>query len=255
MPRIEKIILRCVDPDAQRRFYCDFLSMTLFDDGSVGYGGEEASLLFQKCETAYTPAPNDVYWKIALAVPDIELACRQLIGRGIPVGTPRQFSDIAYHAHFTDPEGFAIELIDHWFKGNRPAQTSEQTLNLDLFGGGACLNLLTLRSSSAIEAVIKPCLNSGMKMLSIMPVEPYGFTLYFLAQTTDTPPTADPYAVENREWLFQRKYTVLEIQHIQNPVEILSVNDHAAGYAGTVISVDQGDLHIDELGLYNSSLS
>lgn len=53
----------------------------------------------------------------------------------------------------------------------------------------------------------------GMKLLSIQPVKRYNFTLYFLAYTEETPPNADLEAVENREWLWQRPYTTLELQH------------------------------------------
>ena len=241
MSKIEQIILRCADLDAQRRFYKEVLGMMEFADGSVGYGGEQASLLFQKSEGDYAPASNVLYWKISLAVPNIELAYQQLIEQGIQVGVPQQFSDIAYLAHFTDLEGFSIELINHWFKGNHP----DETINSDLFGGGAHLNLLTLRYSTGIEEVTQSCLDSGMKMLSIMPVESHGFTLYFLAYTLDTLPSSDVYSIENREWVFQRKYTVLEIQHLHNQVGILKVNDQQAGYVGTIISA--ADCDVDEL--------
>ena len=52
-----------------------------------------------------------------------------------------------------------------------------------------------------------------MKLMSVQPVTPYRFTLYFLAYTEEDPPNADVEAVENREWLWQRPYTTLELQH------------------------------------------
>eukprot|EP00438_Fugacium_kawagutii_P006511 Skav209104 [mRNA] locus=scaffold179:131723:132052:+ [translate_table: standard] len=52
-----------------------------------------------------------------------------------------------------------------------------------------------------------------MKLLSVQPVEPHRFTLYFLAYTEENPPKSDLEAVENREWLWQRPYTTLELQH------------------------------------------
>ena len=52
-----------------------------------------------------------------------------------------------------------------------------------------------------------------MKLMSIQPVTPYRFTLYFLAYTEEDPPNSDLEAVENREWLWQRPYTTLELQH------------------------------------------
>jgi catechol 2,3-dioxygenase-like lactoylglutathione lyase family enzyme len=53
----------------------------------------------------------------------------------------------------------------------------------------------------------------GMHLLSRQIVEPYGFTLYFLASTTANPPSVDIDAVDNREWLWQRPYTTLELHH------------------------------------------
>ena len=53
-----------------------------------------------------------------------------------------------------------------------------------------------------------------MKMLSIQDVSTYGFCLYFLAFTSETPPVpSDLASVRNREWLWQRSFTSLEIQH------------------------------------------
>lgn len=137
MPKMEKIIFRCLDPRAQRQFYKDILGMTEFKDGSVGYGGDEASLIFRKSKSRYEPVQTDLYWKISLALPDIELAHRQLKEKGIETSAPFQLDDVAYLSHFKDPEGFTIELIGHWFKGNQPNQRIDE----NLLGGGAHLNL------------------------------------------------------------------------------------------------------------------
>ena len=53
-----------------------------------------------------------------------------------------------------------------------------------------------------------------MKLLSIQDISVYGFSLYFLAFTSETPPVpGELESVENREWLWQRDFTTLEIQH------------------------------------------
>merc|ERR1711936_391310 len=53
-----------------------------------------------------------------------------------------------------------------------------------------------------------------MKLLSIQTVEKYGFTLYFLAFTDEVPPESENLHSEQiREWLWQRPYTTLELQH------------------------------------------
>ena len=231
MPKIETIILNCLNPAAQRQFYVDILGMNSSGDASLGYGGRQARLAFFQSSEPYKPEPNDVYWKIALAVPDIELAYRQLTDFGVTVSEPKQFRDIGYLAHLKDPEGFTIELVNHRFKDESP----KVVFNSDKLGGGATLNLLTLRTAN-IEAAKVRLEEFGMKLLSIQPVESHGFTLYFYAFTDDVPPSNDPIALINRCWLYQRPYTVLEVQHLHEADGIAPPSAKRAGYAGTVFS-------------------
>lgn len=237
MPKIETIILRCVKPDAQQRFYTEVLGMRDLGHGTVGYGQEEARLQFVQTDKPYAPNPNDHFWKLALAVPDIELAYAQLRANKFDVSQPHQFQDIGYLAHFRDPEGFLVELIDHSFKGERP---DTENVSPHLFGGGAHLNLLTLRTVD-MEQTHRKCLDWGMKLLSIQPVKGRGFTLYFYAFTDDGPPSADPEALENRPWLYRRPYTVLEMQHLHEADTIEPSGIAHAGYAGFTISSAKAD--------------
>lgn len=231
MPKIDLISLRSRDPEAQRGFYGDVLGMQDTGHGTMGYGGAEARLAFPQANGAYRPGKTDLYWKIALAVPDLDLAREQLLARDVDVGPARQFLDVGYLAHLTDPEGFTIELIQHWFDGNRPAAPVDSSR----LGGGASLNLLTLRAAeiSEIQAL---CQRLGMTPLSIQPIDDYGFTLYFFAFTEDRPPNSDLHAVDNREWLYQRPYTVLEIQHLHDATDIAPTSGEQAGYAGVAFS-------------------
>ncbi len=231
MPKIETLLLRVSDPIAQRRFYCDILGMREFGDQNVGYTEEEAKIRFLLTQTPYDPKPGDLYWKIALAVPNIELACQQLAARGIEVSAPIQFQDVGYLAKFVDPEGFTVELIEHWFKGNRQKEKTDPVL----LGGGAHFNLITLRAAD-IEPIKKFCADWGMVPLSIQPVDSHGFTLYFFAFTSQRPPSSDLTSVNNREWLYQRKYTLLEVQHLHAVDAITFPENGSAGYAGTVLS-------------------
>ncbi|MGB0506926.1 MAG: VOC family protein [Pikeienuella sp.] len=234
MPRIETVLLRVRDPAAQRRFYCDVLGMRYLGRGLVGYGGAEAAIRFLQADLPYDPTPRDLYWKIALAVPDIELACAQLASRGVVVGSPEQFQDVGYLAHFRDPEGFAIELIDHAFKG----EGGEVAIDPAQLGGGAHLNLITLRAAE-IEPVQSACAEWGMTPLSVQPVTDYGFTLYFFGFAPESPPAADLTAVENRCWTYQRAYTVLEVQHVGG-AEVAVPMEGRAGYAGVEITGARG---------------
>ena len=226
MPKIETLSLRVRDPIAQSRFYREVLGMQNQGEGCIGYGGEEASICFSQAEAPYNPQPRDLYWKIALAVPNIELACEQLAEQGVTVSAPDQFRDVGYLTKFTDPEGFTIELIEHWFKGNR----QEESIDTKRLGGGAHLNLITLRASD-IEPVERACAEWGMTPLSIQHVDSLGFTLYFYASTSERPPSADLTAVENREWTYQRKYSVLEVQHLHGVDTIRAPQKGRSGYA------------------------
>ncbi|WP_122073837.1 VOC family protein [Pseudophaeobacter sp. EL27] len=245
MPKIETIIFRCLAPDAQKRFYIDILGMGLREDGAVSYDPAQAGLLFVKAERPYQPSAGDVYWKIALAVQNIELAYKQLTAQGIEVSTPHQFRDIGYLAHFHDPEGFTIELIEHWFEGNRPSGKPDPSR----LGGGASLNLLTLRTHD-IAPLREACLAWGMTCLSVQSVETHGFTLHFFAFTDDTPPSADLTAIENREWLYQRPYSVLEIQEVHGSGPMTITTTNTAGYSYThfsganVLKIDCEELRI-----------
>ncbi|EFO30905.1 glyoxalase/bleomycin resistance protein/dioxygenase [Roseibium sp. TrichSKD4] len=231
MPKIETITLRCLNPEAMRRFYIDILGMDQREDGAVSYGPAQAGIIFEKAEYPYRHSAGDVYWKIALAVPNIELAYEQLTTQGLAVGVPHQFRDIGYLAHFQDPEGFTIELIEHWFQGNRPSINHDPSR----LGGGASLNLLTLRTHE-INPIRDACLTWGMRPLSVQSVESHGFTLHFFAFTEDTPPSADLTAVKNREWLYQRPYTVLEIQEVHGSAPMTGIPVKTAGYSATRVT-------------------
>lgn len=230
MAGLETLRLRVRDPEAQRAFYCSVLGMRDQGEGRVGYAASEVALRFEQAEAAYAPRATDLYWKIAISVPNIEQAVQQLEARGVVCTAPRQFEDVGYLAHFADPEGFAIELIDHHFQGDRPAQFDDP----DRLGGGAHISLVTLRCAD-IAAVEPALLSWGMKVLSVQPVTSRGFTLHFYAATGEVPPDADVQAVENRTWVYQRPYTVLEIQHPQALTQETAPPAGAAGYAGLTV--------------------
>ena len=90
--------------------------MVTQDSGGVGYSGREKNLRFVQSETSYWPQPSDLYWKIAVSVPNIELAWHQLLARGARVSESNQFLDLCYLAYVTDPERFTVNVIEHWFQ-------------------------------------------------------------------------------------------------------------------------------------------
>ena len=242
MPRLKTLTLRASDPAAQRQFYCNVLGMSNRGNGRVGYADEEAALRFVAADAPYTPQSSDLYWKIGLSLPNIDLAYTQLRALEVPCSTPAQFRDVGYLAKAMDPEGFTIELIDHWFQGDRPRGPVDDAR----LGGGAHLNLITLRTAD-IADVHPVVVSLGMTPLSVQPVEPYGFTLYFYAFTDETPPNPDLQAIENRTWVYQRPYSVLEIQHAPSLEAETLPKGNAGGYGGMTIGSAETDFYFERL--------
>ncbi|MEM7269168.1 MAG: VOC family protein [Pseudomonadota bacterium] len=225
MARIDLLTLRVTAPAHQTQFYRDVLGMKERGDDCVGYADAEARLRFVQADAPYASQKSDLYWKIALSVPNIELAYEQLRKAGVDCSEPHQFEDVGYLAHFTDPEGFTIELIDHAFKGDRTPFALDETR----LGGGAHLSLVTLRTAE-IDEVEPTLLGWGMRKLSVQHLTAYGFTLHFYAFTDEAPPNADLASVENRTWVYQRPYTVLELQHIHRLSEERRPPQSEGGY-------------------------
>lgn len=235
MPKLATIRLRVLNPDAQKKFYKVILGMRERSDGTMGYAEEEAGLLFLKAKTVHQASDDSLYWKISISVPNIDLAYQQLTDRGIKVTEPRQIGTIAYLAHFSDPEGFAIELLDHWFQGDRPA--SAATCDTTKLGGGPHLNLLTLRSHSVPAIETAAVRQMGMTPLSIVPAPERGFTLYFYGYETVAPPVSDDLtAVANRTLVYQRPYTVLEVLVPNAKDQDSKPMVHSEGYAGALVT-------------------
>ncbi|WP_109314294.1 VOC family protein [Pseudovibrio ascidiaceicola] len=242
MTKLDTLRLRVRDVAALKQFYCDVLGMSDQGDGRIGYSAAEVALQFIAAVTPYAPQASDLYWKIAISVPNIELACAQLRAHGVYVTGPQQFRDVGYLAKFTDPEGFVVELIDHWFEGDRPDLEFDESR----LGGGAHLSLVTLRTGD-IGAIEPDILSWGMTPLSAQSVEPFGFTLYFYAFTTERPPNPDLTAIENRTWTYQRPYTVLEIQHV-SALERESLPEvGAAGYGDLILGSAGARVHSKRL--------
>lgn len=244
MPKLHSLQLRCPDPAAQAHFYCDLLGMRRREDGTLGYADTEAGLQFSTGAGDYTPSRDSVYWKIAIAVPDIELACDQLREKGVEVDGPRQVADIGYLAHFADPCGFQIELIDHHFQGDSKAEPVDS----QLLGGGPHLNLITLRSHD-IELASQTADKAGLTLHCVIPAPDFGFTLYFYGYGSERPPNPDPHAIENRTWSYRQRETLLEIVHRPQDAPMQHVVATASGYGGVTVSGLPGTLRDPHLQL------
>ena len=160
----------------------------------------------------YNPQPSsDVYWKIGLSLTDADTARLKLIRRGVEVTSPRQFRDIGYMCHLSDPFGFSLELLQHDFQSNFSSERVQASLEPNLaLGQRALIGQITLRVSDINRSLQFYQSTLGMKLLFIQSI-PNMFNLYFLACTDEKPPSDDVNAVEIREWLWKRPYTTLEL--------------------------------------------
>ena len=72
-----------------------------------------------------------------------------------------------------------------------------------------------------------------MRLMSVQPIPERGFTLYFYAWSDEPLPDPDLEAVENREWLWARPYTLLELQHWhETDAPTSRPREGQAGFAG-----------------------
>jgi catechol 2,3-dioxygenase-like lactoylglutathione lyase family enzyme len=244
------VVLRAQSPERLARFYTSILGMTeqVTDDARhLSYVGKDALLVLKQAEAidASCDSPGDRYWKIGITLPDVDIAYQQLSVAGVEVSRPHQFQDIGYMCHLTDPEGFSIELLQHYFDTNRPPGYGNADLPL---GGGARIGQVTLRTTDIAADLAFYRDQLGMKLLSVQPVETHGFTLYFLALTNEAPPAEDLKAVENREWLWQRPYTTLEFQHLERSDEpVVLEKSGCPGFEGIVVSGSSlADPHLED---------
>lgn len=224
---VSTIHYRVPDLAETRRFYRDVLGFSVTESAealtcSLSHGGQ---LKFQQADvTRHEAGKNSRYWKIGLTMPDLDRAVAHLDRLGWAVSRPRQFLDIGYLCHLTDPSGLAIELLQQGFEGRRTAGSPGHDI-----GAQATLAHLTLRAETREAADQEWIEGAGMTLLSVQPVPSHGFTLYFYAATDDMPPDLDLTAVANREWLWRRPYTLVEVQVYGDGRGVAPIDEGMAG--------------------------
>ena len=201
-----QISLAVPDSAAVGRFYCDILGMTDQRDG-LGYGGQQAHLKFVQ-GPAQPPSSDGFYWKIGITLPNLDVAATHLRQSAVSISQPRQFEDIGCMAHCVDPAGATIELLQQGPKGSEPDLEAGHPV-----ANGAILAHVTLRVRD-LAAAQNWCAEQGLHLISVQPLDAYGFTLYFYAYNQETPSHGSLTAVANRPWLWRRPYTLLELQHL-----------------------------------------
>ena len=145
------------------------------------------------------PSLTEGYWKYSITVPNLTLAREHLMLQGINIGCPFEVKDIAYLCHFTDPDGYCIELIQQHFGGNSHNVLSPSN------SFQACLptfNLSTLRVKQ-IDESLAFYTKLGMRLVSRQKVAGRNMHLYFLSFNMESPPSSDIDSLSVREWLWQ----------------------------------------------------
>lgn len=174
--------------------------------------------------------PSNVYWKIGITLHDVDYAREILQSKQMNIDNPSQFEDIGYVCHLRDPNGFTIELLQHDFQETFKAEMNKSVRKSfnDHFplGYPSCIGQITLQANDMDKTQTFYQDVLCMKLLSIQEVPKFGFTLYFFAWTNENPPKSDiKDASTNREWLWKRPYTVIEIRHFHNQRQITPFRD------------------------------
>lgn len=233
--------------DGLAEFYLGALGMTDFSaNGFLSFGYETSCchLIFNKSSCAsYVPSPADFYWKSGITVRNLDYAVSYLQNQGVAVSKPLQFMDIGYLAHIQDPQGHIIELLQQGFKGNEQKVCEGHPV-----GGQATFAHITLRVSDIARCSSFFIDQLSMRLMSIQAVPSRGFTLYFYSWSDEKLPNSDLRAVENREWLWARPYTMIELQHFHDPVTLKIGSEKDPGFKG-VCYLDHKDNNLFELGL------
>ena len=258
--RLARTVLEVKSLEASRAFYRDRLGMRVIAEQRGIVDGEDEMRLvlgFEATGTqaalelvhrkrwtndpaiAHRPTSKDRYWKIGMTLPQVDLARDRLVESGVPVSAPEQFRDIGYLCHLADPDGYVIELLQHRFAANHRPSPPDPSFTL---GSRPTLGQVSLRVADAEASLAFYVDTLGLRLLSRQMVDPPGFTLYFLADTDDQPPDPDPDAVLNREWLWQRPYTTLELQYrwAASNVPPATASDRTLGFVELCFAASSG---------------
>ncbi|WP_085905697.1 VOC family protein [Kiloniella majae] len=243
MKRITATYFRVSDFTGLEAFYADLLGMTVVhrDADSIAFSFDcsQNSLVFQKADVSKYQAPikdfvvKDFYWKIGITLKNLDEAVSYLREKGFVLNDPCQFRDIGYMTKMTDPKGFHIELLQQGFEGNAEALDRDTLASGHVIADQAILAHITLRVTDLGAARDYFEGKLGMRLMSIQPVSDRGFCLYFYSWNNEALPVPDLESVDNREWLWRRPYSLIELQHWEDPAVLISqVSMDQTGFDG-----------------------
>lgn len=230
--KLARHCLRVEEPSELIEFYTRTLGMQNFASAAsplLGYDESQCLIeLTGGASSAHIARSDGLYWKTGITVRDLDAAVEYLAARGCETSAPFQFADIGYMSHLRDPQGFAIELLQHGFEGRARAAGDGHPV-----GGQATLAHITLRVND-MAAARDTCENRlKMRLMSVQPVDDHGFCLYFYGWSDEALPDPDLTSVANREWLWARPYALLELQHrFSGDVKAPAADADRAGFAG-----------------------
>lgn len=227
MQYLQKHSLYISNPKNSLHFYMNILGMKLikeYEENEIYFyhlkfneDTKEAILELiydKKNDKTIYPKENERltgYWKIAISIKDVDIAREKLIKKGVEVTPAFQVPNVAYLCHFNDPDGYTLELIQHNFENNHIQEPEDKNYAL---GNKAIFSLITYRVKDIQKSLEFYEKELKMKLLSKMNVHQRGFELYFLGYSDENTPKEDIQAIENREWLWQRDFTMIELQYI-----------------------------------------
>ncbi|EEQ99754.1 conserved hypothetical protein [Perkinsus marinus ATCC 50983] len=240
------LMVRAAELERTIQWYETYLGMETIKrtptSATVGYPSkpDSAGVEFRVHDNpvaTYSASDHDLYWKISLYLPHVRLAYRRLLSMGVPVSTPIQFKDIGYLAHTEDPTGYNIELIQHQFERNFSEEYAASLKDdRSPLGQQTGIGLLTLRATNAERSKDFYTKVLGMSLLSSQYVSD-AFDLHFFADTIEKPPNADPWSVDNREWLWSRSFTSVELQVKHGIDRFKEIPNDQLGYRGFGVRV------------------
>ncbi len=252
--RLQYHTLQVSDAQQSLEFYCHRLGMHIVGhtEGTFGtadryllaFDGPESGQLELLCDRSNSPIgyehdEGDLYWKTGITVPDVNIARERLYFGGVQVSEPHQFRDIGYLCHLRDPDGYVIELLQHRFAANHTPCEPDSSYAL---GSAPTIGQVTIRSRNPATSIPFYRDLLGMQLLSRQNVDIPGFTLYFLGFTDERSPSGDVNSVEDREWLWQRPYTTIELQHVWGTENADTAyrtdEDGPLGFRGITVTTD-----------------
>lgn len=225
--RFDVITFQVPDIDAAKAFYVDVLGMHEVRPNVIGYADDGLKMQFIKCQTERKATSRDAYWKIGITVKNLDHAVAFLKDKWNVScsAAPSQFLDIGYLCHLRDPAGLGIELLQHGFEGKH---IDSELLDGHSIGGQATLAHITIRVTDLDKAKTWCEETQGMRLMSIQPVDLFGFTLYFYTWSEEELP-GDLRSKDIREWLWARPYAMLELQHVSGASFLRKLPPGSAG--------------------------